>query len=142
MSEISSFESRTGNLDCDAEGVYNFITDIRNFERFIPKDKVTSLKIDEDSCSFQMSMLGTVNVRIIEKIKPGRVLFSGTALQVNNFSLLLNILSTGTDHSEVKIILSGEMNPFLKMIAADPVKQFLETLIKEMEKFRDWKNIK
>jgi hypothetical protein len=34
------------------------------------------------------------------------------------------------------------MNPLLKMIAADPVKQFLETLIKEMEKFRDWKNIK
>lgn len=142
MSEISSFESRTGNLDCNAEGVYNFITDIRNFERFIPKDKITNLKIAEDSCSFQMSMLGTVTIRISEKIKPGRVLFSGNALHVNDFSLLLNILSTGTDHSEVKIILSAKINPFLKMIAAEPVRQFLETLIKEMEKFTDWKNIK
>jgi hypothetical protein len=83
-----------------------------------------------------------VNVRISEKIKPGRVLFSGNALQVNDFSILLNILSTGTDRSEVKINLTAEMNPFLKMIAAEPARQFLETLIKEMEKFRDWKNIR
>ncbi len=142
MSEISSFESRTGKVSCSAEELYNFVSDIRNFERFIPKDKVSNIKMDKDSCSFQVSMLGTVNVRISEKIKPVRVLFSGNALQVNDFSILLNILSTGTDKSEVKINLTAEMNTFLKMIATEPARQFLETLIKEMEKFRDWKNIR
>ena len=142
MSEISSFESRTGKVSCSAEELYNFVSDIRNFERFIPKDKVSNIKMDKDSCIFEVSMLGTVNVRISEKEKPVRVLFSGNALQINDFSVLLNIFSTGTDNSGVRIFLTAEMNPFMKMIAAEPVRQFLETLIKEMEKFRDWNNIR
>jgi hypothetical protein len=30
----------------------------------------------------------------------------------------------------------------MKMMAAKPISQFLEMLINEMEKFRDWKNTK
>jgi hypothetical protein len=142
MGEISNFESRTGKVSCSAEEFYNFVTDIRNFERFIPAGKVSDIKITEDACSFRIEMLGTVSIRIGEKLKPGKVLFSGNALHVNDFSLLLNILGTERDHSEVKIILSAELNTMLKMIAAEPVKQFLETLINEIEKFRDWKNIR
>jgi len=36
MTDLSYFESRTGKLSCNAEEVFAFVTDIRNFERFIP----------------------------------------------------------------------------------------------------------
>jgi carbon monoxide dehydrogenase subunit G len=142
MSEISSFESRTGKLDFGGKEVYNFVTDIRNFERFIPEGSVSNIKIEHDSCSFQVTMLGDVNIHIREKTENSKVIFAGNALHLNDFSLTMNISCLDESHSEVSVSLLAEMNPMLKMVAAEPVRQFLETLIREMEKFRDWANVK
>ena len=141
MSEVSTFKSRTGKLAGSAENVFSFVSDIRNFKRFIPEGNVSDIKIEQDSCSFRMSMLGTVNIRIAERVPGSQILFSGNALQLNDFSIILKIRNSGIGQSEADIMLNAEMNPFLKMMAAEPVKKFLEILIDEMEKFRDWNNI-
>jgi carbon monoxide dehydrogenase subunit G len=140
MGEILAFESRTGKLNASAESVFNFVTDIRNFSRFVPDGKISNLKLERDECSFKINMLGTVNFSITEKIMYSKVLFSGEALQTNKFSLELKIESSGDSSSGVQVSLKAEMNPFLKVIANDPIRQFLETLITEMENFRDWEN--
>jgi carbon monoxide dehydrogenase subunit G len=140
MGEILAFESRTGKLNASAESVFNFVTDIRNFSRFVPDGKISNLKLERDECSFKINMLGTVNFSITEKIMYSKVLFSGEALQTNKFSLDLKIESSGDSSSGVQVSLKAEMNPFLKVIANDPIRQFLETLITEMENFRDWEN--
>ena len=140
MSSITSFESRTGKLDYTAEDIYYFVTDLRNFKRFVPPDSISDLKMEQDSCSFRVSVMGTVNIHIGEKVMYNKIMFSGNALHVNDFSLIMDLRDTENRHSEVKVTLSADMNPVLKMVASEPVKQFLETLIKEMEKFRDWKD--
>lgn len=141
MSDISTFESRTGKIGCSASEAYGFISDIRNFEQFMPKDKLTDININNDSCSFRVSMLGSVSLRIAQKTEFSRIVFSGNAMQVNDFSLVAEIQDEANHHSTIKIILQAELNPLLKLIAADPVNKFLETLICEMERFTGWKNI-
>jgi len=140
MSSISTYKSRTGKLDYTTEDVYYFMTDLRNFRRFIPPDTISDLKMEQDSCSFRVSALGTVNIHIGEKVMYNKIMFSGNALHVNDFSLIMDLRDTENRHSEVKVTLNAEMNPVLKMVASEPVRQFLETLVQEMEKFRDWKN--
>ena len=142
MGEASSFESRTGRLTCNSAEVYNFLTDIRNMQQFIPSGAISNWKVDRESCSFQVSPLGTVNIRLTEKVVNRKVVFSGNALQVNDFSLIINISGIENQPAEVRVLLNAEMNPLLKMVAADPVRRFLDTLINEMEKFENWNNIK
>ncbi len=129
-------------MSCSPEELFYFITDIRNFEQFIPADTVTNLTVGKDSCSFQVSMLGTVTITIAEKIIPGKVIFSGNALHLNDFSLIMNISGTENNLSEANITLLAEMNPVLKMLAEKPIIRLLETLISGMEKFGGWKDIK
>lgn len=138
MSAVSTYTSRSGKINYSAEEIYNFVTDARNFKRFIPVDSVSDLKIEKDSCSFRLNMLGEVRIHIIEKIFPAKVVFAGNAQQVNDFSLILDIQTRGQNKSEVNVMLSAEMNPFLKMIADEPIKQFLGKLVEEMEKFTEW----
>jgi carbon monoxide dehydrogenase subunit G len=142
MAEASYFESRTGRLTGYAGEVYNFLTDIRNMEQFIPSGTVSNLKVDRESCSFHVSPLGAVDIRLTEKVVNRKVVFSGNALQVNDFSLIVNISGEENQPAEVSVLLSAEMNPVLKMVAANPVRQFLETLINEMEKFKGWNDIR
>jgi carbon monoxide dehydrogenase subunit G len=141
MSDISTFESRTGKLDCTTSDVYNFVTDIRNFERFIPRDKISNVKVNQNSFSFQASPLGLVNISITEKIMYSKVVYSGNTMQISDFSLVILINEAENNHSDVKIFLKAELNAFLKMLVSEPIKKFLETLICEMEKFKGWKDI-
>ena len=140
MTDLSYFESRTGKLTCNAGEVFAFVTDIRNFERFIPGGIINNWNAEKESCSFSVSMLGTVTVRLSEKERFTKVVFSGDALKKNDFLLTLNITDNVGDHAEVRILLSAELNPMMKVMAGKPIRQFLERLINEMEGFRDWKS--
>jgi len=142
MTDMSTFNSRPAELKCSAEEFYYFITDIRNFRQFIPADIVSDLIVEQDSCSFQAGMLGTVKVKITEKVMFSKVVFTGGAVQVENFSLVMDIGESSGRSTEVNVTMLAEMNPFLKMIAADPVKKFLEKLVDEMERFDGWSDTK
>lgn len=139
MSDISYFESRKGNLTCSAQECFNFTTDLRHFEGLIPNSTINNWKAEKESCSFTVSMLGTVSVRLTDKEMYKRVVYKGDALKKNDFELVLNISGDGAQPAEVKVILNAELNPMMKMIAAKPIEQFLEMLINEMEKFKGWK---
>ena len=141
MSDLSNYESRSGSLSCTPKEVFDFVTDIRNFEQFIPEGTINNWQSEKDTCTFNVSMIGSVTLRI-EKTEPyDRVIFSGDALKKNDFSLILNILENANNNAEVKVLLEAELNPMLKMMANKPILQFLEMLIREMEKFNGWKNI-
>jgi hypothetical protein len=140
MTDLSNFESRSGKLTCSAEEVFAFVTDMRNFERFIPDGTISNWISEKESCSFNVSMLGTVSIRLAEKKEYNKVIYKGDALKKDDFSVILDISDNAENPAEVKVLLSADLNPMIKMIASKPIGQFLEMLIYEMESFRDWKN--
>src|SRR5512136_3119818 len=94
MSELSHFKSRSGRVSCTAGKIYVFVTDIRNFKRFIPQGTVIDWKAERDSCSFSVSMIGTVYLNLVQKEMYHLVVYNGNALMKNEFELILHI----TDH--------------------------------------------
>jgi hypothetical protein len=142
MSNPSIFESRYGKVSCNAREVFEFVTDIRNFEQFVPANTITNWKTDKDSCSFNVSMLGTVAVRLSEKTEYTKVVFNGDALKKEDFTLTLNIYDDQKESASISVILLADLNPMMKMVAVKPINQFLEMLVTEMEKFRGWKDVK
>jgi len=128
-------------LNCKPAEIFRFVTDIRNFRQFVHAD-IEDLEIDRESCSFQISPLGNVRLNIAEKEPVKKVVYTGSALSSNDFSLLLDIREGEAGKAEVMVTLDAEMNPVLKMMAAKPVTLFLESLIDEMERFRDWNGVK
>ena len=141
MDGISRFESRSGNLSCTSKEVFDFVTDIRNFEQFIPDGTINNWQSGKETCSFSVSMIGNVSVRILKKEPFSKVIFDGDALKKNDFTLVLNIRDNLHQNAEVKVLLEAELNPMLKMLANKPIIQFLEMLVSEMENFRGWKNV-
>jgi carbon monoxide dehydrogenase subunit G len=142
MSDLSFFQSRSGKLSCNAEEVFTFVTDIRNFEQFIPGGSINNWTAETEFCSFSVSMLGTVSVRLTEKEQYSKVIYNGDALKKNDFTLTLDISGNEKEPADVKVSLSADLNPMMKMMAVKPINQFLEMLIKEMENFREWSNTK
>jgi carbon monoxide dehydrogenase subunit G len=141
MSDLSNFESRTGKIVFSSQDIFSFVTDVRNFEQFVPSGTINNWNAEKESCSFSVSMIGTVSVRLTARTPYSSVVYEGDALKKNDFVLMLNISETAMEQSEVKVFLNADLNPIMKMMAAKPIEQFLEMLIAEMEKFRGWKKI-
>jgi len=140
MSEISTFTSRPAKITCSAREFFDFVTDARNFEQFISAETFSDLKADKDSLSFQAGMLGSVSLRISEKIMYSKVIYRGENQQVKDFMLKADIADSGPGSCEVILTLQAELNPMLRMFAEAPVKKFLDALTSQMEKFRGWNN--
>ena len=142
MTNLSIFESRHGTVSSNAEEVYAFVTDIRNFERFVKKETLTNWNAEKEFCSFSVPMIGTVTVRIAEKEVFNKVVYEGDALKKNDFSLTLTMIDNIKNKADINVVLSADLNPMMKMMAKKPIEQFLEKLIEEMEKFREWNDIR
>ena len=138
MSETSYYSSRPGKLSCNPEKAFTFITDLRNFGRFIREGTINGWKAEKDSCSFSVSMIGTVTVRIIEKEGFNKVIFQGDALSKNDFTINVRLSGPAEGNADINLELAAELNPMMKMMADKPVRQFMEILMNEIENFRDW----
>jgi len=138
MDNISHFESRTGQLTCSYRELFDFVTDLRNFEQFTRNGAINNWQAEREACSFSVSMLGTVSLRVTMKESYKKVAFTGDALKKNDFSLVLDISDNIKNSAEVKVSLDAELSPMLRMMAAEPIARFLEVLINEMENFRNW----
>ena len=139
MTDPTIFESRYARVTCTAREFFEFVTDMRNFEQFIPANAVSNWDAEANSCSFSVSMLGKVIVRLSEKTEFTRVKFEGDAFKKEDFALTLEITDNNAQPADVKIIVAAELNPMMKMLAVKPLNQFLETLVNGMENFNGWK---
>jgi hypothetical protein len=135
MSKNSHFESRTGNPDCTPEEIYYFVTDLRNFKRFVPEGTITDWKADSDSCSFTVPRMGDVELAIVDREKDSHVTYRGNALGNNKFELILHITRKPDSRAGLKVALDAELNPMMKMIASGPIGQFLDMVVDRMENF-------
>jgi len=138
MISESGFESRTGRLNCRPEIFYAFITDLRNFKRFVPAGSAEKWQADAESCSFEVPPFGPAGLKIAGKVPFREVNYKGEALQKTGFSLKVLISEDHGISTSVKLLFEADLNPVMRMMAAKPVEQFLEKLVAEMEKFNEW----
>jgi hypothetical protein len=131
---MSYFESRSGEMDCTPEEVFYFMTDMRNFKRFVPSGAVSNYKDDINSCSFSVPQAGQVNVRLDKTEKYDLISYRGDALKENDFELMLHISRKPDNFATVKVTLNADLNPMIKMFASKPIAQFLEMVIDRMER--------
>lgn len=136
---MERFESRIGTLSSSAQEVFNFISDLRNFERFIPQERISDWKADKDSCSFSVPSLGSVELRVVEKEPFTKVIYSGKALSDNKFDIYFRIFANETP-AKADLIFEAELNPLVKMMISESIQKLLDTVINEMESFNGWGN--
>ncbi|HEX2969891.1 MAG TPA: hypothetical protein VHO46_12400 [Bacteroidales bacterium] len=135
MADLSNFESRTGKPGCTPDEIFGFVTDLRNFERFIPSGTIVNWAATREHCNFKVPKMGNVDLKIVREEKPGLVAYRGNALGNTDFDIIVNIKENTAGKADVKLTLSSELNPMMKMIAAKPISQFLEMLVDRMESF-------
>lgn len=86
----SKYESKIGQIACDAETVYSVLSNLENLNRFtemIPKDKVKELEITSDYIRMQVDGLAQkFTIRIVDKEEFNTIKFG-----VDNIPMAVNM---------------------------------------------------
>jgi carbon monoxide dehydrogenase subunit G len=129
-------ESKTGKSSYPATKIFKFISDFRNFNNFIPADKVSDWQADNDHCSFRVSMLGKVRLEIIERVEGKLVkVTSDPEVSQYNFNLWIQLVEPAENDTRIKVTIEPLINQVLKAMVKTPLKEFVNSLIDEIEKF-------
>ncbi len=132
---MTKFESRIGKLDTSGEKAFNFLSDFRNFNRFIPEDKVKEWEASAEQCKFTVDGIGKAGLKIIEKEPNKLVKISGDGTAGLEFFFWIQIKEIEEKDTRIKLTIKADLNPMMKIVAAKPLKSFVNLMIDKIEEY-------
>jgi len=141
MEDYTRYESRIGKIRAGEKEIYTFVTDMRNFRRFLPEHTIENWEASVDECSFEVSMVGKSIIKIVRKEPFSTVKYTGYGLNNTEFNFWIQLKEMNENDTRVKLTIKADLNPGLKAIASKPIKEFLNKLVGGMEEFNDWTEI-
>ena len=113
--------------------VFDFLTDIKNFETLMP-DNIDKFEVlDENTFKFALKGMPEIVLRLKEQIPHDKVIL-GAASDKLPFTLTADITSLGENESEVGLSFEGEFNAMMAMMIKAPITNFIGTLSNNLDK--------
>lgn len=107
--------------------VFDFLTDIKNFETLMPSNIDKFEVLDEKTFKFALKGMPEIVLRLKEQ-NPNEKVVLGAASDKLPFTLTADITSVGDNESEVGLSFEGEFNAMMAMMIKSPITNFMETL--------------
>lgn len=133
------FESKQVLLKESSKNVYEFLTDLRNFNNLIKEYEISDWKSDKDYCEFKISNFGKISLKIFEAKPYELVNYTTTSGSFINFKLKVFLQNNNIDKAESKLILEADIPFFLQPLVKDHLQKLLNVVVETMENF-DFKN--
>ena len=130
---MTRLESKKVEVNNSSEDIFNFLSDFNNFEKLVPKDKISDWSSSADECSFNISGMATIGMKIIEKTPPSSIKIISHGKNPFDFTLNVSIASINENRSVVQLVFAAEINPFLKMMVEKPLSNFFNMLVDKLK---------
>ncbi|MCK0161910.1 SRPBCC family protein [Allomuricauda sp. F6463D] len=113
--------------------VFDFLSDIKNFETLMP-DNIDKFEVlDENTFKFALKGMPEIVLRLKEQ-HPHEKVILGAASDKLPFTLTADITRLGENDSEVGLSFEGEFNAMMAMMIKTPITNFIGTLSNNMDK--------
>ncbi|MBA6153760.1 SRPBCC family protein [Gelidibacter maritimus] len=128
-----NLESPKVNLEKSPQEVFDFLSDVKNFEQLMP-DNINKFEVlGDDKFLFALKGMPEIVLKKKESIAPNKIVL-GAAGGKLDFSLTGDIEETGNNQSDVTLSFKGDFNPMMAMMIKGPISKFIETLVTNMKK--------
>ncbi|WP_445735467.1 SRPBCC family protein [Mariniflexile sp.] len=122
-----NLESPKISVEKSSEEVFDFLSEIKNFESLMP-DNISKFEVlSEDKFLFALKGMPEIILKKKEVMPPNKIILGAAGGKID-FSLIANIYQKDTNSSEVQLAFSGNFNPMMAMMIKGPISKFIETL--------------
>ena len=122
-----NLESPKVTVDKSAQDLFDFLSDVKNFESLMPENISKFEMLDDDKFLFALKGMPEIVLQKKEVVAPNKIVL-GAAGGKLDFSLTGNISEIDSNKSDVQLSFSGDFNPMMAMMIKGPIGKFIETL--------------
>ncbi|MEP7171038.1 MAG: SRPBCC family protein [Bacteroidota bacterium] len=110
--------------------VFLFLSDFNNFKLMMP-DQVVDWKSTTEECSFTIKGMASLGMKMKEKKPESEIIIEKNGKAPFDFELHCMIDPAGENQKQcfLQLFFDADLNPFLKMMAEKPLKNFLNILV-------------
>jgi hypothetical protein len=127
---MNQFESKVVAIPYSQQRVYDMLSDLSHLESVkdrMPQDKIKDLKFDSDTVSINVSPVGDIAFKIIEREEPKCIKLEATTSPIP-LTIWVQMLPTAEKASKMKLTLRTELNPFIKGMVQKPLQEGIEKM--------------
>lgn len=120
-------ESPKVSIPKSPEDIFNFLSEVKNFEKLMPENISKFELLDEDKFLFALKGMPEIVLKKKEVVAPNKIVL-GAAGGKLDFSLTGLIEDQEGSNSSVQLKFEGDFNPMMSMMIKGPISKFIETL--------------
>ena len=125
-------ESPKVTVNKSSQETFEFLSDVKNFEKLMPENISKFELLDADKFLFALKGMPEIVLKKKEVIPPNKIVL-GAAGGKLDFSLTGNITEIDANTSEVQLQFEGEFNAMMAMMIKGPIGKFIETLATKLK---------
>ena len=123
-----NLDSPKQTIEKSQKEVFEFLSDVKNFEKLMPENISKFEVLSEDT--FLFALKGMPEIVLKKKSStPHEQIILGAAGGKLDFSLTGNIVELAENKSEVQLKFAGDFNAMMAMMIKGPISKFIETLV-------------
>lgn len=125
--KIMNLESPKITVNKSSQELFDFLSDVKNFEHLMPENISKFELLDNDEFLFALKGMPEIILKKKESIAPNKIILGASGGKLD-FSLTGLITETEESKSEVQLVFDGDFNPMMAMMIKGPISKFIETL--------------
>ncbi|MCX7552011.1 SRPBCC family protein [Xanthomarina sp. F2636L] len=122
-----NLESPKVTVNKPTEDVFNFLSEIKNFEKLMPENISKFEVLSDDKFLFALKGMPEIVLKKKELISPNKIVLGAAGGKID-FSLTGIITEIDAEKSDVQLLFDGEFNAMMAMMIKGPISKFIETL--------------
>jgi hypothetical protein len=133
---MSDIKSPRTQINCSCSKIYTFVSDFNNFQKLMP-EQVSNWMSTSDTCSFQITGMGTLSLRIKEKYPETKIVIvpeTGTKIPFT-FELMCQLDSISETSTDVEFIFKHQMPAMISMMASRPLQNLVDIFAKKLKEY-------
>lgn len=123
-----NLESPKVAVDKSQQELFDFLSDVKNFELIMPENISKFEVLSEDKFLFALKGMPEIVLKKKEVKAPNKIVLGAAGGKID-FSLVVNTINLENEKSKVQLVFSGEFNPMMSMMIKGPITKFIETLV-------------
>lgn len=120
-------ESEKVTVQKSQQELFDFLTNVENYEQIMPENKEKFEVKSNDTFSFALKGMPEIQLQIKDTRAPEFIVLGSTSDKFD-FSLDVVIEAAGPNTSQAQLFFHGKFNTMMAMMVKGPLKKFISTL--------------
>lgn len=125
-------KSKEGNINRSAKEVFDYLSDMNNFQHLLPQDKISNWEADKNSCSFKIQGATSISFVIDSVEEPNIIHMVSGDNAPFDFKLDVHLnedngVTIGYQEFE------ADINMFMKMMVEKPLKNLFDFIVDRLQ---------